>query len=65
MWRITTIEYSSTLRLEAVNVHHPLGPAEDALAERLGHAGADLAAARHRREEAKPWLLLKVAAMSR
>jgi len=38
-------------------VHHLLG------AERLGHEGADLAgrAARHRREEAKPWLLLKVA----
>jgi len=44
-------------RLEAVTVHHLLG------AERLGHEGADLAgrAARHRWEEAKPWLLLKVA----
>ena len=48
---------------EAVTVHHLLGAAEDALAERLGHEGADLAgrAARHRREEAKPCLLLKVA----
>ena len=48
---------------EAVTVHHLLGAAEDALAERLGHEGADLAgrAARHRREEAKLWLLLKVA----
>ena len=53
MRRITTIEYSSALRLEAVTVHHLLG------AERLGHEGADLAgrAARHRWEEAKPWLL--------
>ena len=44
-------------------MHHLLGAAEDALAERLGHEGADLAgrAARHRREEAKLCLLLKVA----
>ena len=56
MRRITTIEYSSAFRLEAVTVHHLLG------AERLGHEGADLAGrARHRWEEAKPWLLLKVA----
>ena len=52
--------HESFVETEAVNVHHPLGAAEDAL-ERLGHEGADLAAARHRREEAKPWLLLKVA----
>ena len=38
MRRITTIEYSSAFRLEAVTVHHLLG------AERLGHEGADLAA---------------------
>ena len=56
MRRITTIEYSSALLTEAVTVHHLLGAAEDALAERLGHEGADLAgrAARHCREEAKP-----------
>ena len=42
MRRITTIEYSSALRLEAVTVHHLLGAAEDALAEGLGHQRAEL-----------------------